>query len=226
VESASRKIPVSVYSPEGKRLLVRHLNFMQLSMHFISVIARISLPNDVIENIEADIITLMEEVAAKVDKAIAEAEKACQAHGITKLATYDIEPLSLEMRIISTFGRRYLELISKVDLLMPMLETLAIEEIISIKEVGIQKGEFKHQIKRVVGAARNYQAAIYKRMNAAARVTERKVETANPESALPDLDSATIANVKDTVQDIGQGHMEVLVGQQSTLPGPVVPQVP
>lgn len=173
VESASRKIPALVYSPEGKRLMVRHLDSLQLCMHFISVIARMSMPQELIEKVEGEIIALIEEVNATVDQAIVEAERACNAQGITKLATYDTEPLSLELRIISTFGRRYMELISKVDLLMPMLETLAIEEVISLKELGVRKGEFKHQIKRVVGAARNFQASIYKHMNAQAQTTKQ-----------------------------------------------------
>ena len=49
VESASRKIQATFHSPEVKRLFVRYLNSMQLNMYLISVIARIKLPHEVIE---------------------------------------------------------------------------------------------------------------------------------------------------------------------------------
>jgi len=45
VESASRKIQATFYSPEVKRLFVRYLNSMQLNTYLISVIARSKLPH-------------------------------------------------------------------------------------------------------------------------------------------------------------------------------------
>ena len=56
-----------------------------------------------------------------------------------RLATYATEPLAIEVKVISSFGRRYLELMTKVDRLMPMLETLAIDDVIEVSRLDLQK---------------------------------------------------------------------------------------
>jgi hypothetical protein len=89
-------------------------------------------------------------------------------HGITRLATYDTEPLAIEVKVISAFGRRYLELMTKVDQLMPMLETLAIDEVIEVAQLDLQNGVAKKSVRKVAGAARNFLAGLRKRMNAIA----------------------------------------------------------
>jgi len=130
VESASRKIQATFHSPEVKRLFVRYLNSMQLNMYLISVIGRTKLPHSLIEQVEGALKAKLENLHAEVNEAIDAAEALCKVHGITRLATYDTEPLAIEAKVISPFGRRYLELMTKVDQLMPMLETLAIDEVI------------------------------------------------------------------------------------------------
>ena len=47
------------------------------------------------------------------DEAIDSAEALCKVHGITRLATYDAQPLAIEVMVISSFGRRYLELMCR-----------------------------------------------------------------------------------------------------------------
>jgi hypothetical protein len=70
--------------------------------------------------------------------------------------------------VISPFGRRYLELMTKVDQLMPMLETLAIDEVIEVAQLDLQKGLAKKSVRQVAGAARDFLAGLRKRMNAIA----------------------------------------------------------
>jgi hypothetical protein len=53
-----------------------------------------------------------------VNQALDRAEALCKANGITSLASYDTEPLVMEVRVISMFGRRYLKLMTKVDQLI------------------------------------------------------------------------------------------------------------
>ena len=62
--------------------------------------------------------------------------------------------------MISPFGRRYLELMTKVDQLMPMLETLAIDEVIEVAQLDLQKGLAKKSVRQVAGAARNFLAGL------------------------------------------------------------------
>lgn len=166
VEAASRKIPTSFYSPEIKRLFVRYFNSMQLNTHFISVMARAKLPHETVEKVETGLQQQLDKLTAEVDKAIDGAEALCAAHGITSLASYDTESLTLEVKVISKFGRRYLELLSKVDQLMPMLETLAIDEVITLRELDRRKAQFKRTVRQVAGAARNFKSGLQRRMNA------------------------------------------------------------
>jgi len=49
---------------------------------------------------------------------------------------------------------------------MPMLETLAIDEVIEHKQMDIQKALFKKKIRQVAGAARNFASGLRRRMNA------------------------------------------------------------
>ena len=166
VESASRKIQAMFYSPEVKRLFVRYLNSMQLNIYLISVIARTKLPHVVIETVEGALKERLEKLHAEVNEAIDSAEALCKVHGITRLATYDTEPLAIEVKVISSFGRRYLELMTKVDQLMPMLETLAIDDVIEVAQLDLQKALAKKSVRQVAGAARNFAGGLRQRMNA------------------------------------------------------------
>lgn len=168
VESASRKIPTAFSSPEVKRLFVRYFNSMQLNMYLTSVIARAKLPHVLIEKVEATLKTQLEKLHAEINEAIDSAEALCKAHGITRLATYDTEPLAIEAKVISSFGRRYLELMTKVDQLMPMLETLAIDDVIDVAQLDLQKALAKKSVRQVAGAARNFAGGLRQRMNAVA----------------------------------------------------------
>src|SRR5262249_16418576 len=120
----------------------------------------------------------LEKLHAEVNEAINSAEALCKVHGITRLATYDTEPLAIEAKVISPFGRRYLELMTKVDQLMPILETLAIDEVIEVAQLDLQKGMAKKSVRRVAGAARNFLAGLRKRMNAIAEEDAAQADSA------------------------------------------------
>src|SRR6202795_2360242 len=183
VESASRKIQATFHSPEVKRLFVRYLNSMQLNMYLISVIGRTKLPHSLIEQVEGALKAKLENLHAEVNEAIDAAEALCKVHGITRLATYDTEPLAIEAKVISAFGRRYLELMTKVDQLMPMLETLAIDEVIEVAQLDLQKGLAKKSVRQVAGAARNFLAGLRKRMNAVAEEDATQADSGKGQEA-------------------------------------------
>src|SRR5258706_6991186 len=83
-------------------------------------------------------------------------------------ATCETEPLAIETKVISSFGRRYLELMTKVDQLMPMLETLAIDDVIEVAQLDQQKALAKKSVRQIAGAARNFAGGLRHRMNAIA----------------------------------------------------------
>ena len=171
VEAASRKMPATLRSPEVKRIYARYFNFMQLHMHVISVFGRAKLRHEVVEKVESAIREQLERANAEVNQAIDSAEALCKLHGVTRLATYDTEPLAIEVRVISPFGRRYLELMTKTDQLMPILETLAIDEVIGVAQLDLQKALAKKSLRQIAGAVRNFVGGLRRRMNGASDPT-------------------------------------------------------
>lgn len=167
VEAASVKIATRFYSAEGKRLFVRMFSTLQLNTYYVSVIARTRLEHEDIQKIESALRERMESVAQALDKAIDGAEALFVAHGINASATYDAQPLEIEVGVLSSMGRRYLELIGKLDQLMPLLQTLEIHEVITTQALDLQRAQLKRQVRDVASAARSLAMGLRRRMNAA-----------------------------------------------------------
>ena len=106
-------------------------------------------------------------VSAALDKAIDGAEALFKVHGITRVATYDTQALQVEVGVLSSSGRRYLEVLGKLDQLMPMLQTLEIHEVITTREVDKQRALVKRQVRGVATMARNFASGLRRRMNEA-----------------------------------------------------------
>lgn len=168
VEAASIKVVTRLSSAEGKRLFVRFFSTLQLNAHFISVLARTRLDSDDVAKVEAAIKARIDTVAEALNKAIDGAEALFQANGITSAATYDTQAMEIEVGIISSTGRRYLDLIGKLDQLMPLLQTLEIHEVISTQALDIQRATLKRQVRDVANSARSLASGLRRRMNAMA----------------------------------------------------------
>lgn len=165
VEAARKKIIVTFRSPDIKRIFLRYFDSMQLNMHFVSVIARTRLPAAVVEEVEASVEQRMRQATQTADVAIEQAAILLQANGITSQAEYDALPLELTVRVISGFGRHFLELMSKVDQLMPLLDTLAIDGVITQKDHTIQKSAFDKSVRSIAGGARMFADGLRRRMH-------------------------------------------------------------
>ena len=83
-----------------------------------------------------------------------------------RVATYDTKALEIEVGVLSSSGRRYLEVLGKLDQLMPLLQTLEIHEVITTREVDKQRALVKRQVRGVATAARNFASGLRRRMNA------------------------------------------------------------
>jgi hypothetical protein len=165
IEAASLKIRTRFTSAEGKRLFVRTFNTLQLNTHFISVIARTRLDHDEIAKIEGQLRLRIDAAAAAFNKAIDGAEALFKVHGITSAASYDTVPLDLDVHVLSSTARRFLEVLGKLDQLMPLLQTLEIHEVISTQEVDIQRALLKRQVREIANGARNQATSLRRRMN-------------------------------------------------------------
>ena len=166
VEAASLKMPTRFTSAEGKRFFVRLFNTQQLNAHFISVIARTRLDHDDIAKVEAAIRAQMDAVTESLNRAIDGAEALFKANGISSAATYDTVPLDVQVGVLSSSGRRFLEVLGKLDQLMPLLQTLEIHEVISAQQVDIQRAGLKRQVRDVANGTRNFATGLRRRMNA------------------------------------------------------------
>ena len=166
VEAASLKLPTRFTSAEGKRFFARLFNTLQLNTHFISVIARTRLDHEDVTKIEDAIRAQMDAVSENLNKAIDGAEALFKAHGITSTATYDTVPLDMDVHVLSSIGRRFLEVLGKLDQLMPLLQTLEIHEVITTQAVDIQRASLKRQVRNVANGARNFAMGLRRRMNA------------------------------------------------------------
>jgi hypothetical protein len=108
----------------------------------------------------------MDAVTENLNKAIDGAEALFKVHGITSTATYDTVPLDVDVHVLSSIGRRFLEVLGKLDQLMPLLQTLEIHEVITTQAVDIQRAGLKRQVRDVANGARNFAMGLRRRMNA------------------------------------------------------------
>ncbi|MDR1461780.1 MAG: DUF1845 domain-containing protein, partial [Azoarcus sp.] len=156
-------------SAEGKRLFVRYFSSLQLHAHFISVIAPLRLDAAEVEKMEGMIRARLEAVTQSLNEAIDGAEALFETHGITTAASYDTQALEIDVPVISSFGRRYLEVIAKLDQLMPLLQTLEIHEVVKPQAVDVQRALLKRQVRDVAQSARSIATGLRRRMNALAQ---------------------------------------------------------
>lgn len=171
VEQASLKQITQFKSPEAKRLFARYFHSLQLNVHFISEISRIRLSAEDVEKVEKAIRKSLVALKEELDKAIEGAHLLFQNEGVTCEATYDTKPMELEVGVISSFGRRYLECLQQLDTLMPMLRTLEILEIISPGETDRRRALFKSHVSGPAKSARALAMGLRKRMNDLAKQT-------------------------------------------------------
>ncbi len=187
VEAASVKIPTRFCSAEGKRMFVRMFNTLQLNTHFISVIARTRLDHEDVGRIETALRAKMDAANTSLNEAIDGAEALFKSHGITCTATYDTVPLDVDVHVLSSISRRFLEVLVKLDQLMPLLQTLEIHEAVSAQEVDVQRAVLKRQVREVANGARSFATGLRRRMNALDARAEPPEPTAETEGVdLPD----------------------------------------
>jgi len=167
VEAASLKRRTRLASAEGKRIFARCFYSFQASMYFVSALGRTKLPHEYVEQIEQAVRNKLEEGTKEINQAIDGAELLFRNHSIESAATYDTVALEVEVGITSALGRRYFELIHKLDQLMPLLQTLEIEEVITEKQVEQQRSKFKRLVLAMSSTTRNFAMGCRRRMNEA-----------------------------------------------------------
>lgn len=167
VEAASLKRRTRLASADGKRIFARCFYSFQASMYFVSALGRTKLPHEYVEQIEQAVRSKLEDATKEIHQAIDGAELLFKNHSIEVAATYDTVALEVEVGITSALGRRYFELIHKLDQLMPLLQTLEIEEVLTEKQIEQQRSRFKRLVLAMSSTARNFSMGCRRRMNEA-----------------------------------------------------------
>ena len=164
VEAASLKMVSHFTSPEGKRVFVRFFNSFQLIVYFISVICRTKLTPESVAQVEDHIRRNLEQLNSRLNTNIDGAEVLFKNNGITVFASYDTEPLKLQVSIISSIGRRFYEILNKFDQLMPLLQTLEIHDVITLHDADTQRLALKREIRGFVRSTRGLASGLRQRM--------------------------------------------------------------
>jgi hypothetical protein len=136
-------------------------------MYFISTLGRTKLHAESIEQIEQSVRAKLEAAGKEMDKTIDGAELPLKQNNIEVVATYDTVPLEIEIGITSALGRRYFELIHKLDQTMPLIQTLEIEEVITEKHAAHQRSNCKRIVLSMSSGVRNLAMGVRRRMNEA-----------------------------------------------------------
>lgn len=222
VEGASIKYTTDLHSPDGKRFFARYFYTVERAMYFIDNIGRsaarqarrddpqrIRLEPGDIETIEVDVERTIDEAQEALIATFAWAEQQLKRKNIATLASYDGEPLTEEVAVVSAFGERYFDLVHEFDRLMPVLDTLVIKRALSPGERANRRTQCKKRIAAVAVKARAYANGLRKRIwtndegvaaqqHAAARESAQGL--AEEEAALP----ATVA-ASDDGDGVGDG---------------------
>ena len=215
VEAASIKRQLSLSSGEAKRIFARCFYSFQASLYFISQIGRTKLPADAVESIEKLVRERLESVTKELDAAIDGAEALLKNSNIEGIATYDTLPLEMPIPITSALGRRYFEAIHKLDQVMPLLQTLAIEEVITEKQADRQRSRYKRILMGVKSSTMIWSSKVRNLMNKADAL--RATADVAVSAAAIEADSNTSAAPAETVseQDADPAKPSVKVAELS-----------
>jgi hypothetical protein len=165
VEAASLKYTTHFTSPDGKRMFLRCFETFQLNSYFIATHGRMKLPHEIVETIETDIRGRIVAATDKLNKAFDASEEKFKTHGIRRAATYDTVPLEISVGILSSLGRRYFDLLHKLDQLMPLIQTLEIEEALTARDADHQRSEAKRMVIGIAGTARHLALGVRRRLD-------------------------------------------------------------
>ncbi|WP_157264138.1 AcaB family transcriptional regulator [Azohydromonas aeria] len=154
VEAAAITRRTSLHSAEGKRLFVRFFYVLQSRVYYISTIGRTRKSHQEIEALELQIKQAIADASKLIDRLMDAMEQRLKESSIDAVASFTTTPMEEDVAIVSAIGRRYFELIHKLDQLMPLLQTLEIEELVTETELDRMRAKAKRITGRPASLAR------------------------------------------------------------------------
>lgn len=172
VEAASITRTIRLSSGEAKRLFLRCHQAFSVATNYIVSVGRKIIAHEDIDKIEEEIRGQIAQAKAEIQNSLLQAERLFKEKHIERSARYRTDVLELEVDIISSLSRQYLEVYQAFDALMPLIETLEIEGVISSGKMEEQKSRLKRRLLRISSAARMFQAATRKKVAEAKEAAE------------------------------------------------------
>lgn len=224
VEEASIKRTTRLSSPTGKRILARCFYSLQLNMWYLQVVGSGKLPEENIEQVETLVRKSLDKALAAANRELDAAHEQLRRHAVETVATYDAAPLELEVSIVTAHARKFFELLHKVDEMMPLIQTLAIEEIIDDRTAAKMRTRCSRMALKITGSVRMFAIACRKKVRAL-EVAPPAQRTASEERGNPDDALEAIDGGLEAAGDAASGPTTT-TGDEAKAQPPVVVAVP
>lgn len=195
VESAVRIVRTEFGSPDVKRIYLRFFDYMALQVHIISVIGRASLPNDVIEKIEAALENQIDAGKKYFDDKLPAVHKLFEANALKPEYSY-LAPLTAEVRVTSPLMRKYLDQLVSANQFFGLLETLYIEGIVKSSHCLNEKTAGKKVLRQVPGETRRWAVDVRKMVDKIAQQTSSGGRARRGDNAQPANGADRVAEVQ------------------------------
>lgn len=217
VEAAAITRRTSLHSAEGKRLFVRFFYTLQSRVYYISTIGRTRKSHYEIEALEAQIKEAISQANKSIDRYMGAVEQRLKEASIDTFASFTTVPMEEDVAIVSAIGRRYFELLHRLDQLMPLLQTLEIEELVTETELD----KLRAKVKRIAGRPASVSRLLADRLRLEMREPAPGTQTSNGvEDGAPAAASEEASQVGTHSPALSSAHAIEMPMQESTLGQP------
>jgi len=155
IESAHRVVPTELCSIEAQHAFKRRFDLMQVNLHHVLVRGGFGLSSGTLAEAEERIRSQLEKAEDILNDAAERTERRLVGAGITNLENYHMTPLVLQVKVFSSYGKRYLQLIGAFDQMMKMLDVTVRHGLISAEEVEHEKAKLKTELRHFANLVRD-----------------------------------------------------------------------
>jgi hypothetical protein len=148
-------VSAELYSIEAQRTFIRRFDLMQVNLHHVLVHGGSRAPRSSVSETEERIRSQLEKSAGILNNAAARAERRLRDAGITSLDNDHLTPLEQQVKVFSSYGKRYLQLIGTFDQVMLMLEATVRHGLMGAEEMDKQKALLKTELRHVANLVRD-----------------------------------------------------------------------
>lgn len=153
----------------------RSFEITSRNAHFISVLGRILLGEESVQEPENYVKRTLANAIADLDNKIAGARAIMVDAGITKIAAYEIKQTH-QVKVVSPIAKDFVELLKKSEEFLVYMNTLWLHGAIDDRQRSKHELELKRKLRSVVASARNMFIVMRKKLNAVDKEGAAKVE--------------------------------------------------